>query len=381
MNIQTLWLTDFRNYTAAELRPDPEGLTVIRGANGQGKTNLLEAIGWLATLSSFRGSPREALVREGAERAVVRAEGARDGRTVLVEAELPRAGRDRVLVNRQPLKRARDLLGAFRVTVFSPDDLELVRGGPAGRRDLLDSALVSLAPRHHLVQADVERVLRQRNTLLRQADGRLTPEVEATLEVWDSKLASLGTALVEAREDLVRRLGPGMAGAYARLAGAGPEPRRDPLDPPGRAGDLPGDPAPTDLAYRRSWEGELGAALLEARREDLRRGFTSVGPHRDELEIGLGGMPARTQASQGEQRCLALALRLAGHALVTAEVGSPPVLLLDDVLSELDPGRASALVALLPPGQALLTTAGPLPEGWNPARVVSVQRGVVSEGP
>lgn len=357
MNIKDLWLTDFRNYGSVELHPDPEGLTVIRGANGQGKTNLLEAVGWLASLTSFRGAPRDSLVRTGAERAVVRAEGTREGRVMLVEAELPRSGRDRVLVNRQPLRRTRDLLGAFRVTVFSPDDLELVRGGPQARRELLDTALVFLAPRHHSLQGDVERVLRQRNTLLRQVDGRLDADAEATLEVWDSKLSSLGTALATAREELVVRLAPEVDAAYTGLArGAGT----------------------VTLSYRRSWEGELGAALQLSRREDLRRGFTSVGPHRDELDLVLDGMPARTQASQGEQRCLALALRLATHTLVTAEVGSPPVLLLDDVLSELDPGRAAALLALLPAGQALLTTAGPLPEGWTPSTVVSVHDGRIS---
>ncbi|HEX5268765.1 MAG TPA: DNA replication/repair protein RecF [Acidimicrobiales bacterium] len=357
MNIARLWLTDFRNYASAELAPDPDGLTVIRGANGQGKTNLLEAVGWLASLSSFRGAPREALVRTSAERAVVRAEGVREGRAVLVEAELARAGRDRVLVNRQPLRRTRDLLGAFRATVFSPDDLELVRGGPAARRELLDIALVFLAPRQDSLQSDVERVLRQRNTLLRQVEGRLDAGAEATLEVWDSKLSSLGTALAEAREDLVGRLSPEVDVAYTGLSRGG--------------GDVV-------LTYRRSWEGDLGAALQASRREDLRRGFTSLGPHRDELDVVLDGMPARTQASQGEQRCLALALRLATHTLVTAEVGSPPVLLLDDVLSELDPGRAAALLSLLPPGQALLTTAGPLPEGWAPSLVVSVHDGRIS---
>lgn len=357
MNIAHLWLTDFRNYASAELAPDPQGLTVIRGANGQGKTNLLEAVGWLASLSSFRGAPRDALVRTGADKAVVRAEGMREGRAVLVEAELARTGRDRVLVNRQPLRRTRDLLGAFRVTVFSPDDLELVRGGPAARRELLDTALVFLAPRHHSLQSDVERVLRQRNTLLRQVDGRLDADAEATLEVWDAKLTSLGTALAEAREELVVRLSPEVDDAYTGLSRGG---------------------GAVTLVYRRSWEGGLAEALQATRREDLRRGFTSLGPHRDELEMTLDGMPARTQASQGEQRCLALALRLATHTLVTSEVGSPPVLLLDDVLSELDPGRAAALLALLPAGQALLTTAGPLPEGWTPSLVVSVDEGRIA---
>src|SRR5207237_5582271 len=173
----------------------PSGLTVVQGANGEGKTNLLEAVGYLATLSSFRGAPAEALVRVGAESAVVRAEGEREGRSLLIEASLPRVGRDRVLVNRQPLRRARDLVGYLRVSVFSPDDLALVKGGPAERRRYLDDTLVALHPKNDVLQGDLDRVLRQRNTLLKQAGGRLTDEVAATLDVWDAKLASLGGAL------------------------------------------------------------------------------------------------------------------------------------------------------------------------------------------
>jgi DNA replication and repair protein RecF len=356
VRLEHLWLADFRNYTSAQLDPIPDGLTVIRGRNGQGKTNLLEAVGYLATLSSFRGAPKEALVRRGSERAVVRAEGERENRRLLLEAEVPVSGRDRYLMNRQPLRRGRDLLGALRVSVFSPEDLSLVQAGPAGRRNLLDEALVSLHPRSDALRSDVERVLRQRAALLRQAQGRVSAEVESTLAVWDSKLDEFGSRLATEREDLVEALEPRVQEAYQQLsAGAGR----------------------VQMSYRRSWTGALGEALVGARKDDLRRGVTTVGPHRDELDIDLAAMPARTHASQGEQRGIALALRLAVHGLVQERVGTPPVLLLDDVFSELDPQRSVALVRLLPEGQALLTTAGPLPEGARPDLVVEVQGGKV----
>ena len=347
MRVDRLWLTDFRNYESCELAPAP-GLTVIVGANGVGKTNLLEALAYLATLSSFRGSPNEALVRDGCEAAVVRAEGWRDGRTVLLEAEVRASGRGRVLVNKQPLRRARDLLGALRVTVFAPDDLRLVKAGPGERRAYLDELLVAAHPKWDAVQGDVDRVLRQRNTLLRQAGGRATGEVAATLDVWDAKLADVGTSLVEAREEIGARLEPEIGKAYDEVADAA---------------------ADVALHYTRSWTGALVDALLGARTDDLRRAVTTVGPHRDDVSFTIGGLPARTHASQGEQRSLALALRLASHRLVADVVGEPPILLLDDVFSELDADRSDSLLRHLPTGQALLTTAGTIPDRALPELV------------
>jgi DNA replication and repair protein RecF len=356
VELRHLWLTDFRSYETAELVPAP-GLTAIVGPNGRGKTNLLEAVGYLATLSSFRGAPGEALVRVGSERAVVRAEVAREGRVALVEAELRTTGRDRVQVNRQALRRTRDLLGSVRVTVFSPDDLALVKGGPGERRRVLDETLVACAPRHDATRSDLDRVLRQRGTLLKQAGGRLTDEVAATLDVWDAKLAELGEVLGTARSRLVERLAPAVAVAYDQVASASAEVRAS-YDPP--------------------WRGEgLAAALERARTDDVRRGVTTVGPHRDDVVIEVNGMPSRTHASQGEQRSLALALRLATHAVVAEITGSSPILCLDDVFSELDPDRSAALLAHLPPGQALLTTAGPLPEGTTPELTVHVGAGTL----
>lgn len=220
MYLQQLWLTDFRSYRDAALAPATEGLTVVQGANGEGKTNLLEAIGYLATLRSFRGSPGEALIRVGAAQAVVHAEGERAGRHLLIEAELRPAGRDRVQVNRQPLRRTRDLLGALQVTVFGPDDLALIKGGPQGRRDYLDDLLVALHPRHDATRTEVDRVLRQRGALLRSAQGQARPaaDVVTTLDVWDAKLAAAGETLVRAREGLVAALEAPAGAAYAQLA-------------------------------------------------------------------------------------------------------------------------------------------------------------------
>ena len=358
MHVERLWLVDFRNYAEAELALAP-GLTAVLGANGEGKTNLLEALGWLATLSSFRGAPTDALVRQGAERAVVRADAGREGRRLQIEAELRPAGRPRVQVNRQPLRRVRDLLGSVRTTVFSPDDLALVKGGPGERRRLLDDVLVACHPRYDALRGDLDKVLRQRTALLKQvgpgARGRLDPEVAATLDVWDAKLAEVGERLATARERLVGRLGPTVAKAYDQVADGGGE---------------------VAMAYQAPWrEAGLAAALAATRHDDLRRGVTTVGPHRDELALWVGGLPARTHASQGEQRSLALALRLGGHATVTDAAGSAPVLLLDDVFSELDPQRSAALLAHLPPGQAVLTSAGPLPEAASPELVVRVAGG------
>ena len=357
MRVARLWLTDFRNYTTADVTLPADGLTVVLGGNGQGKTNLLEAIGYLATLRSFRGAPTDALIRTGAATAVVRAEGERDDRRLLVEAEVAASGRGRVFVNQQPLRRARDLLGAFRVSVFAPDDLELVKGGPAPRREYLDDLLVALHPRNAELQGDVDKILRQRNALLKQAGGRLTPDVLSTLDVWDERLAGAGDALAAARNALVTDLEPELGKAYDQVAHT--------------ATAVTG-------RYVRSWPHDtLAEALAAARDDDVRRGVTTVGPHRDDLALTIAELPSRTHASQGEQRSLALALRLAGHAVVAEAIGSPPTLLLDDVFSELDPARSEALLAHLPAGQALLTTAGAIPSGARPAAVLRVSNGAV----
>jgi DNA replication and repair protein RecF len=365
MHLERLWLTDFRSYADAEFAPAEEGITVVTGANGAGKTNLIEAIGYLATLRSLRGSPAEAMIRAGAasDIAVLRSLCWRENRKVVIEAEIHAAGRDRVQLNGQPLRRSRDLLGALQISVFLPDDLALIKGGPHGRRDYLDGVLVALHPRRDATITEVERVIRQRNALLKSVPPvrTIAEDIRVTLDVWDSKLSGAGEELAAAREQLVSDLASLASGAYGELASASA----------GRGRNSIG------LSYHRSWQGALGDALAAARADDLRRGVTTVGPHRDDLELSVGGLPARTHASQGEQRCLALALRLAGHDLVTQRIGSAPMLLLDDVFSELDPVRSDALLAVLPRSQAVLTTAGEPPPGAEVAARFRVEDGKV----
>lgn len=357
MIVQRLELRDFRNYHEATFDLTG-GVTAVIGDNGQGKTNLAEALAFLATLDSFRGVTPDALIRAGCDQAVIRADvGHDDGRVLLVEAEINRSGRNRVFVNRQRLVRSRDLLGVLRVTVFSPDDLALVKGGPGERRRFLDDALVALAVKYDALRRDLERILRQRNTLLKQAGGRLTPEIAMTLDVWDAKMASAGDDLGRARAGLVDALGPEVREAYRTLATVTAE---------------------IGVDYDPDWRRDgLAAALVAGRADDVRRQISLVGPHRDDLGLVLNAMPARTHASQGEQRTLALALRLAVHRLVAERTGSAPVLVLDDVLSELDPGRATALLGHLPAGQVVLTTASTLPAAAHPDRVLHITAGRV----
>jgi DNA replication and repair protein RecF len=353
VSLRQLEVSDFRAFEAARFVPEAEGTTAITGANGTGKTSVLEALAYLGTRRSFRGAPPEAMVRTGAQSAIVRASFDTTATTVLVEAEIQPAGRSRTRVNRKDASGRAALASAAPCTIFSPDDLALISGGPKGRRELLDDTLAVLDAEGARAADETDRVLRQRAALLRQSGGRVTADVATTLEVWDQRLADAGKVLVAARERLLAELEPLVGAAYGRLAGAGHE--------------------VVTAHYQRSWEGDLLDALGAARTDDLRRGLNTVGPHRDDLVVVLDGRAARTHASQGEQRCLALALRLGIHQLVRTRTALDPTLLLDDVFSELDPVRSRALVAELPGGQSILTTASPLPEGIAIALVVPIE--------
>lgn len=359
MKIRTLSLVDWRSYEQTSLSFG-DGLTTIIGANGHGKTNLLEAIGWLAGIGSFRGAPDDALVRLGAGAAVIRSTvEADDGREQLIEIEIPRIGRNRIQVNRQRLNRTGDLAGVLQVTVFSPDDLDLVKGGPALRRGWLDVSVSSRHPKNVSLRSDVERILKQRNALLRGVQGKLDTDAAFTLDVWDSKLAETGERLVAARLALLDEMTSTLASAYGAVSQAS---------------------AHATISYQASWEGPLADALAANRDLDIRRGVTTVGPHRDDVVLSLSEMPARTHASQGEQRSLALALRLAADGVVRDAGVAEPVLLLDDVFSELDVNRAGALLEALPAGQHILTTAAGLPKAARPDHVIRVHDGVLTVG-
>jgi DNA replication and repair protein RecF len=352
--IARLQLRDFRNFEGVEFRPSLDGLTVIQGENGAGKTSLLEAIVYCSTLQSFRGAAREAVVRQGAAEAKVRCDVLSGSRKVEIEVDVLPGRRDRAWHNAQRVPGTRGLLEVLRTTLFTPDDLELVKGAPVGRRDFLDEVLARSQPRLGADRAGLDRVLRHRNALLRQLGGRLGSEAATTLDVWDERLAQVGERLASSRAEMVDVLSPYASEAFSVLAS--------------QAGAL-------EMRYVRSWAGTLSQALAGSRNEDLRRATTTVGPQRDELELVAGGLDARSRLSQGRQRCVALSLRLASHRFMTVVTGAAPVLLLDDAFSELDEGTARALVGELPAGQALLTPAGGLPPGAAPKLVARLVDG------
>ena len=353
MGLRRLEVTSFRTFEKTVFLPDTQGTTVLIGPNGTGKTSLIEAVGYLGLGRSLRGSPKEAMVRNGATTAILRAELVIDDREILIEAEIAREGRGRTQINRQSVKSRKELAEIVAITTFCPDDLAVIQGGPGSRREVLDDALALLNPESAGVIDDVDKILRQRNALLRQSGGRASDDVISTLEVWDSRLVESGDRLIEIRQALLARLAEPINDAYQTLAGD--------------------DTERIDVHYASSAPEGMAQGLRVARTDDLRRGVTTVGPHRDDIELLLGGRDTRTQASQGEQRTLALALRLAVHVAAKEQRGEAPLLLLDDVFSELDPERSRRLINELPEGQAFITTASPLPDGINPAIVLDVR--------
>jgi len=369
MRLERLEVVDFRNHDRASVEL-PAGVSALVGPNGVGKTNLLEAVGYLATLGSHRVGQDAALIRAGCSSAVIRAAVQRAGRRLLVDLELRPGSGVRGRVNGAPVPRARDLLGVVRATVFAPEDLGLVRGDPEERRRFLDTLATQRLPRYHGSRQDYDRVLRQRNTLLRSAGGRLPASALATLEVWDEKLASAGAEIWSERLRLVAALTPRVELAYQRLAG-----RDDEVDVAyvsSVAGTAGLDPDPVKLAKA------LRERLVADRAREVERGVTLSGPHRDDLALALRGLPARTHASHGEAWSLALALRLGSHWLL-AEEGEEPVLLMDDVFAELDRQRRDRVAeAALAAEQTIVTAAVPeeLPPELN-ASVFHVEPGSV----
>ena len=339
MHVAHLELRDYRNYREVSLALEP-GVTVIVGPNGQGKTNLVEAIVVLGAGSSHRVSGDQALVRQGEDRAIVRARLRHGERAIAVEAELNRTGANRIQVNGQPV-RSREARRYLDAVLFAPEDLAIIRGEPGGRRRFLDDLLAMRQPRFAGVLTDYERVLRQRNSLLKSARAsRLTESTLSTLEVWDERLAALGAEIIAGRAELVDELAPHVIAAYQAIAGMAHDVR---------------------LTPETTGAGEAPAFLeiLRARRSDeFDRAMTLVGPHRDDLLIELNGMPARTTASHGESWSTALALKLASAELLreTGPAGDP-VLVLDDVFAELDAGRRARLVGAVAGYEQVLVTA------------------------
>ncbi|MCM1965574.1 MULTISPECIES: DNA replication/repair protein RecF [unclassified Streptomyces] len=353
MHVSHLSLADFRSYARAEVPLDP-GVTAFVGPNGQGKTNLVEAIGYLATLGSHRVSADAPLVRMGAERAVIRAAVTQGERQQLVELELNPGRANRARINRSSQVRPRDVLGIVRTVLFAPEDLALVKGDPGERRRFLDELVTARSPRMAAVRSDYERVLKQRNTLLKSAamarrHGGRSMDL-STLDVWDQHLARTGAELLAHRLDLIATLLPLADKAYEQLAPGG--------GPLGAAyKSSAGEQVDSGEARTREalYEVVLGS-LAEVRKQEIERGVTLVGPHRDDVVLRLGELPAKGYASHGESWSYALALRLASYELLRSE-GSEPVLILDDVFAELDARRRERLAELVAPGEQVLVTA------------------------
>lgn len=360
MHVQHLLLHDFRSYADVDVRLEP-GVTAFIGRNGQGKTNLVEAVDYLSRLGSHRVATDAPLIRAGADQALVRAVVVKDGRPATLEVELNPGRANRARINRSPLPRPRELLGLVRTVVFSPEDLTLVKGDPSDRRRFLDDLLVLRTPRLAGVRSDFDRVLRQRNSLLKTAGaarrgGTAAESAMSTLAVWDSHLVELGTEILLARLDLVDALAPFIGKAYAAVArGAS----RDDAQVEYRCSfELPGGPGERP---DRSVVAEVFALELEARRRDeLDRGITLVGPHRDDLVLTLGNadlrLPVKGYASHGESWSFALALKIAAYDLLRSE-GDDPILILDDVFAELDSGRRLQLAELVADAEQVLITA------------------------
>ncbi|WP_250000578.1 DNA replication/repair protein RecF [Actinoplanes sp. M2I2] len=349
MYVRRVELADFRSYERVAVDLDP-GVSVLVGQNGMGKTNLIEALGYVATLDSHRVATDAPLVRAGAASAVIRCAIVHEGRELLVELEIVPGKANRARLNRSPVRRPREVLGALRMVLFAPEDLELVRGDPSERRRYLDDLLVARQPRYAGVRSDYDRVVKQRNALLRTA--YLTRKVGgsrgqdlSTLAVWDQHLAHHGAELLAGRLELTAALGPHLTKAYDAVAA-------------GRtsasiayAAKL-GDGLTPD---RTALEQALLVSLQERRTAEIERGVTLVGPHRDDLTLALGDLPAKGYASHGESWSFALALRLAAYDLLRSD-GLEPVLVLDDVFAELDSGRRERLAALVSDASQLLVT-------------------------
>jgi len=374
--LEYLSLTDFRSYAQVDLALEP-GVTVLVGYNGIGKTNLMEAIGYLATLSSHRVSSDAPLLRFGTERALVRARLVRGTQRTVLELEINASRANRGRINRSNPVRARDLVGICQTVLFAPEDLALVKGDPSTRRRFLDELLASLIPHHAATRSDYDRVLKQRNALLKSARaGRFTSAHESTLEVWDQHMARAGAELLHARLELVERLRPHLARAYAELTDAS-----KPADATYRStlqNQMDDDGVPAGSSQRATPGGSSDGpddlrllsvdqlteryiqAFAESRKKELERGISLVGPHRDDLELMLGQAPAKGYASHGETWSMCLSLRLASYYVMLDDArtgGSAPILILDDVFAELDVQRRRKLAAIVSGAEQVLVTA------------------------
>ncbi|MHB8379273.1 MAG: DNA replication/repair protein RecF [Acidimicrobiales bacterium] len=357
MGLHELTLRNFRLFSEFTFEPDPDAVTVFLSPNGTGKTAVLEGVNALATASSFRTNAASDMIRSRETTAEVHGVIFQRERRIQVDLTLTRGVRNttkRMLVNGQRPRSRAELSEALPLTVFTPEGVDVVRGGPEHRRSYLTNLLTDVEPLTGEIIERFNRVLSQRNALLRALEGsRPSPTQQSELELWTSDFCEVSDEILLRRHALLEQLAPRVTRYYQELAE--------------NANDV-------SVRYEKSWTASLPEALVTSFNDDRFRGYTTVGPHRDDVQFSLDGRDVRRQASQGEQRSLALAVRLAGHELVRQERGIDPLLLLDDVFSELDPVRSNRLLSLLPAGQTLVTTASPLPGALSPAAVIDLTR-------
>ena len=355
MYVSALGLNNFRSYSDADVEFS-QGVTTLVGANGQGKTNIIEAIGYIALLDSHRVATDAPLVKMGTDRATVRCRVVRDDRPTLIELEINPGRANRARINQSPVPRPREIVGILRTVLFAPEDLSLVKGDPSERRRFLDELLVTRWPRLAAVRADYERVLKQRNALLKTAaqarrSGGRSPDVLHTLDVWDTHVATTGAELLAARLHILEELKPLVTHAYEVVSSGGGQASCSYVSNLGQEHELPHE--------RAELIDVLLAAMADRRREELDRGVSLVGPHRDDVLLTLGQAPAKGYASHGESWSFALALRMASYELLRSEAlaDGEPVLILDDVFAELDVQRRTRLAQLVAPAEQVLITA------------------------
>ncbi|WP_138314922.1 DNA replication/repair protein RecF [Rhodoluna limnophila] len=388
MYIKHLSLAQFRNYKSAELSLS-QGVNLLVGPNGQGKTNLVEAIRYLSTISSHRVAGYLPLIQQNQSQAVIRAMASFDERDVLIELEINRDSANKARINKSPAPKVRDILGFVNSVTFAPEDLDIVKRDPSNRRAFIDELVIQVWPRFAGVYSDYERVLKQRNTLLKTARQTGTKgSALSTLDAWDASLVSYGSEIIAARLDLIERLRPHLFEAYQSIAIANNEPRILVKSSLLGAAIVQFDEDSEDLEYintsDRTEITELYSKKLSfVRPKELERGITLVGPHRDDLVLMLGDLPAKGYASHGESWSYALALRLASIALLRAETRSgDPILILDDVFAELDSGRRERLAGMVANNEQVLITAAvaeDIPKALQ-ATVFNVISGTVAGG-
>ena len=351
MWVQALSLTDFRSYTQVDVEFSP-GVTTFVGMNGQGKTNIVESIAYLATLSSHRVAADAPLIKSGASSAVVRARVREGERSVSVDVQVLERGSNKARINQSPVTRARDVLGIVRAVVFAPEDLALVRGDPADRRRFLDEVGVQRHPRLSGVRADYDKVLRQRNALVKSAIGKPRSSIASTLSVWNEQLTKLGADIAASRAQLLADLQPFVQSSYASIAtGSDVNVQYRPSSP-----RVQQEVALIDETLRERITLAMDADLDERAEDEARRGITLVGPHRDEVDVTLNGLPVKGYASHGESWSMALALRLAAADVLRSD-GVDPIVILDDVFAELDTSRRAQLAALVQQATQVFITA------------------------